>query len=167
MELYRRLELERAGPILLLPARLTPRKNIELALRALACLRETYPGAALIVTGPPGPHNPANDGYAARLRELQNELGLQGSAHFLAEISGRSLPDAVMADFYRLADALFFPSREEGFGIPLLEAALADLPVFCADIAPLRKLGGDQACYFPPDADPQSVAALIARELAR
>jgi len=71
----------------------------------------------------------------------------------------------VVADFFRLADALFLPSREEGFGIPLVEAAFARLPVFCADIPPLRDLGGDDAAYFSPDADPEAVAALIAARL--
>jgi len=72
----------------------------------------------------------------------------------------------VIADLYRLADALLMPSREEGFGIPIIEAGLARLPVFCADIPPLRALGGDQATYFSPDADPRTVAGLIAERLA-
>jgi glycosyltransferase involved in cell wall biosynthesis len=102
----------------------------------------------------------------ARLKSLRSELGLAGTAHFLAELSDAYLPDQVIADFYRLADALLLPSREEGFGIPLIEAGLARLPVFCADIAPLRALGGDQATYFSPDTDPHQVAALIAGRLS-
>jgi glycosyltransferase involved in cell wall biosynthesis len=167
LDLAKRLDLGRASPLLLLPARITPRKNIELALRVLAELRGSYPLAALIVTGPLGPHNPSNAGYAERLRMLRQELDLERSAHFLASVRGKDLPDAVVADFYRLADALFFPSREEGFGIPLLEAALVNLPVFCADIPPLRKLGGGQVHYFSPDADPGAVARHVAETLER
>ena len=88
-----------------------------------------------------------------------------GLAHFLAELTDQYLPDAVIADFYRLADALFMPSREEGFGIPILEAGLAGIPVFCSDIEPLRKLGREQAFYFSPDAEPEEVAALIINQL--
>jgi glycosyltransferase involved in cell wall biosynthesis len=164
-EFLARLQLLDAEPLLLLPVRITPRKNIELALRALAALRETCPRAGLVVTGPPGPHNPANADYFARLKALRSELRLSGAAHFLAELSDAYLPDEVIADFYRLADALLLPSREEGFGIPLIESGLARLPVFCADITPLRALGGDQATYFSPDADPHQVAALIAERL--
>ena len=161
-----RLNLLDAEPLLLLPVRITSRKNIELALRVLAALRETCPRAALVVSGPPGPHNPANADYFASLKKLRVELGLSHAAHFLAELSDDYLPGAVIADLYRLAGALFMPSREEGFGIPLLEAGLTRLAVFCADIPPLRALGGDEATYFSPDADPRQVAELIAGRLA-
>jgi len=165
VELIRALRLSEAEPLLLLPVRLTPRKNIELALRTLAALRRTLPDARLLVTGPAGPHNPANAEYQQRLLALRDELGLRGAAYFVAEQATEFLPDAVVADFFRLADALLLPSREEGFGLPLLEAALARLPVFCADIPPLRDLGGAEAAYFSPDADAEMVAALITARL--
>jgi glycosyltransferase involved in cell wall biosynthesis len=154
-----------ADPLLLLPVRITPRKNIELALRALAALRERYPDAALVITGPIGPHNPANAEYFARLKALRADLRLEGAAHFLAELADAYLPDEIIADFYRLADALILPSREEGFGIPLIEAGLVRLPVFCTDIPPLKVLGGEEAVYFSPDAEPGQVAKLIANAL--
>ncbi|GAB4543423.1 MAG: hypothetical protein Fur002_15380 [Anaerolineales bacterium] len=151
-----------SSPILLLPVRLTPRKNIELALRVTAELKKQFPNAALVVTGPLGPHNANNIKYFETLKNLRAELGLQNSAHFLAEMVASFLPDEVIADFYRVADALFFPSREEGFGIPLLEAAFSHLPAFCADIPPLRELGLDDAVFFSPDEDPAKAASMIA-----
>lgn len=158
--------LNEAEPLLLLPVRLTPRKNIELALHVLADLRRRSPRAALLVTGPEGPHNPANAQYKQRLLGLRDQLGLRGAAHFAAEHTNEFLPDAVIGDFYRLADALFLPSREEGFGIPLVEAAFARLPVFCSDIPSLRELGRDDAAYFSPDAEPSTIAAMIHDRLA-
>ena len=151
-----------AAPILLLPVRVTPRKNIELALHTLAKLKKQFPQAALVVTGPLGPHNANNLKYFEMLSNLRAQLGLQGSVHFLAERVGSFLPDEVIADFYRIADALFFPSREEGFGIPLIEAAFGHLPAFCADIPPLRELGLSDAVYFPPDEYPAKIADLLA-----
>ena len=170
------LNLLDAELILLLPARITRRKNIELAVRTLAALRQqTGLDARLIVTGPPGPHNPANDAYLRSLLALRRELGLETSAHFLYELDrpdqpqireGRlEIPNAVIGDLYTLADVLFFPSQQEGFGIPLLEAGLARLPVFCADIPPLRETGDGLAHYFDHRADPSGVAGLIARVL--
>lgn len=161
IELMERLTLLEADPLFLLPVRLTTRKNIQLALRVLAELRDAYPQAMLLVTGPEGPHNPANKGYKQKLLNLRDELNLQGAAHFLAEVTSEFMPDAVIADFYRLADALLFPSQEEGFGIPIIEAAFSRLPVFCADIPVLRELGGEDVTYFAPDANPVEVAKQV------
>ena len=91
---------------------------------------------------------------------------MTGSAHLLAELSSDFLPDSVIADFYRLADALVLPSREEGFGIPILEAAMSGLPIFCADIPSLRELGGGQVTYFDPDAAPAEIASAMDRWLS-
>jgi glycosyltransferase involved in cell wall biosynthesis len=165
VQLMEYLKLTEADPLFLLPARLTQRKNIELALRVLAELRTTFPLAQLLVTGPEGAHNPANAVYKQKLLDLREELNLQGAAHFLAEVTSRAMPDNVIADFYRLSDALLFPSREEGFGIPVIEAAFSCKPVFCADIPVLRELGGEDVSYFNPDADPRLIAKQIAIRL--
>jgi glycosyltransferase involved in cell wall biosynthesis len=167
-----KLALRSAAPLLLLPVRITPRKNIELAIRVIAALHTDgapqpvlrYP--MLVVTGPLGPHNPANAVYFEQLLALRAQLGLDHAVIFLAEHSQAYLPDAVIADFFRLADALFLPSREEGFGIPMLEAAFSRRPIFCTDIPPLRQLGGPDAVYFSPDADPAQVAAVIRQSLS-
>jgi mannosylglucosylglycerate synthase len=161
IELMERLKLLDADPLFLLPVRLTTRKNIELALHVLAEVRRDFPQAMLLVTGPEGPHNPANKEYKKNLFDLRDELKLQGSVHFLAEVTPEFMPDTVIADFYRIADALLFPSREEGFGIPIIEAAFSRMPVFCADIPVLRELGGEDVTYFAPDADPVEVAKLV------
>ncbi|HLF75723.1 MAG TPA: glycosyltransferase family 4 protein [Anaerolineales bacterium] len=162
----KQLDLLHASPLLLLPVRITPRKNIELALRVCAHLKQGFPDMKLVVTGPLGPHNPANVQYFEKLVALRYELGLAGSAAFLAEWSPEYIPDEVISDFYHLADALFLPSLEEGFGIPILEAALAGLPVFCSDIPPLRSLAGAHATYFSPDADPHGLASAVADRLS-
>lgn len=160
--LLEKTKLLDAAPILLLPVRVTPRKNIELALHTLAELRKQFPNAALVVTGPLGPHNADNHKYFEMLSSLRTQLGLQHSAHFLTELTDSFLPDEVIADFYRIADALLFPSREEGFGIPLIEAAFSHLPAFCADIPPLRELGLNDAAFFSPDEDPVKISGTIA-----
>ena len=160
-ELLEQTKLLDAAPVLLLPVRITRRKNIELALHTLLELRNHFAQAALVVTGPLGPHNPRNREYFDELKSLRAQLGLQDSVFFLAEFSDAFLPDEVIADFFRIADALIFPSREEGFGIPLLEAAFSHLPVFCADIPPLRELGMSDAYYFSPDENPTVLANAI------
>jgi len=163
------LELRNADPLMLLPSRITRRKNIEFAVRVTAELRRHKPDVALVVTGPPGPHNPANARYLQELRHLRESLDVSGRVHFLHEQGEGGKPlhlsDAVVTDFYQLADLLLFPSFREGFGIPILEAGLARLPIFAADIPPVRESAGDLAHRFDPRGDPARVADAIAEVL--
>lgn len=161
IELIERLNLMEADPLFLLPVRLTTRKNIELAIQVMAEVHKDFPKAMLLVTGPEGPHNPKNKAYREKLLSMRDALELQSTVHFLAEVTNEFMPDEVIADFYRIADALFMPSREEGFGIPIIEAAFSKMPVFCADIPVLRELAGEDATYFDPDANPLEVAKQI------
>lgn len=165
-EFVEQLNLFNASPLLLVPVRITPRKNIQLALHVCAHLVPHFPDTKLVVTGPLGPHNPANVNYFEMLTTLREELNLQDIAHFLAALTEEYIPDAVISDFYHLADALFLPSIEEGFGIPILEAGLAGLPIFCSDIPALRSLGSTNVTYFSPEADPVELANRIVNHLA-
>ncbi len=165
--LVKELKLHEYDPLFLLPARLTPRKNIELAFSIVREVRKQYPQAGLLVTGPEGPHNPTNKAYKEKLINLRNDLELQGAVHLLAEVTTEFLPDPVIADFYRLADALLFPSLEEGFGIPLIEAAFSHIPVFCADIPVLRELGGEDVSYFSSHGNPSVIADQIVERMRK
>lgn len=82
------LDLWQADPLLILPARITRRKNIQFALRVMVELRHLRRDAHLVVMGPTGPHTPGNQSYLDYLLVQRAELGLQGAVHFLAE-SGR------------------------------------------------------------------------------
>lgn len=170
------LDLLDADPLMLLPARITRRKNIEFAIRVTAALTRhaeralRKPQATLVVTGPPGPHNPTNIAYLESLRSLCEELEVVERVHFLYEHGDDDQPlyvtDAMMSDLYQLADLLLFPSRREGFGIPPLEAGLARLPIFAADVPTLQESAGDLAYLFDPGGDPNPVAEAIVKHLA-
>lgn len=62
---------------------------------------------------------------------------------------------------YEHATCLVYPSQEEGFGIPLLDAALLGLPVACSDLEVFREVLGDEATYFDQH-DPESIAQALA-----
>lgn len=163
-------DLWAGGPVLLLPARITRRKNVELAIRIVGALQSQGVPARLIVTGPPGPHNPTNVAYLQSLRTLRRELGIEERVIFLYECRDQTgqpleVSDQVMANLYQMADALLFPSRQEGFGIPVLEAGLARLPIFCADIPPFQVTGEGTAHFFGLDEDPTAIARRIAAVL--
>jgi glycosyltransferase involved in cell wall biosynthesis len=161
--LAQRLDLYRADPLLILPARLTRRKRVEAAIAATAALRGRGHAATLVVTGPPGPHNAANARYLDELTALAK--GVEG-VHLLHALGLRA-PYRVVADLYALGDALVLPSQSEGFGIPLLEAALHRLPIVCSDLPSLRALAGDAATYVPPAASGEVIADAIERTLGQ
>ncbi len=156
-----------ADCVFLLPARITRRKNIELGLRWLAAVREASGwDARLIVTGPPGPHNPTNIVYLNSLLAIQKDLGLAEAVHFVyasgeAAAEPLLLDDAELANLFQIADAMLFPSRQEGFGIPILEAGLARLPIFATDLPPFRESAGPGATLFAPDTPAAEVARTI------
>ena len=149
--------------VLLHPTRLLRRKNVELGLAVTAALRATGRLCAYLVTGPPDPHNAASQGYAAELGVLRARLGLEKDAFFLHEDA--PVEERDLASLYALADALFFSSRQEGFGLPMLEAALHRLPIFCAAIEPLDTLLTDGVTLFTLDADPAQIAREIVAQL--
>ncbi len=155
-------------PLVLQPARITPRKNIELALRVISALRAAgRPSAGVVVTGPIDPHDAGARTYFETLTRLRRELELEGSAVFLAEALEDPADEALVGDLFRIADLMLFPSLDEGFGIPILEAGAHRLPIVCSDLPSLRDLAGDAATYTSPTAEPAAVAALVTELLAR
>ncbi|MDP3046973.1 MAG: glycosyltransferase, partial [Chloroflexota bacterium] len=152
--------LWQASPLMLLPARVTRRKNMELGIQITAALRALGLAPKLIVMGPLGPHNAANITYLRELKNLAASLGVSEDVIYLQEHGAVS--DAVRRDLYLLADLLLFPSLREGFGIPILEAGLARLPIFCSDIPPFRESAGPWAHYLGLDEAPAAIAARLA-----
>ena len=116
----------------------------------------------LVITGPPGPHNVRSNEYLEELLQRRRDLGLEQDVVFLAleggESGGIDVTDQFMPQLYWWSDALLLPSQQEGFGLPLLEAGLARLPIFCSDIPVMREVGGRDANYFAPHGDPEEIA---------
>jgi glycosyltransferase involved in cell wall biosynthesis len=148
-------------PVLLHPTRIVRRKNIGLSIVVGREFATRGRPAAVLVTGAGDPHNV---GAVALGEELRRANAHPPGVIFVGEhfVVG----DSELAELFRIADALFLPSRSEGFGLPLLEAALHRMPVFCSDIEPLRDLLHETAAYFSPDAPPADVASLIEGTLA-
>jgi glycosyltransferase involved in cell wall biosynthesis len=162
-ELARQYHLLEREIVLLHPTRLLRRKNVELGLRVAAALKSAGRSCAYVVTGPPDNHNAISRDYAAELIALRRELDLEGDALFLHEEA--PVDERDLASLFAVADALFFPSRQEGFGLPILEAALHRLPIFCAAIEPLDTLLAHGVMHFQLDAEPSQIALRISARL--
>ena len=162
-------QLFESEPIILLPARITRRKNIEYAIQVIAHLKKIFPQVALIITGPPGPHNPKNIEYLQSLLEMRASLQLNPNIHFIYQLNGEdkifNAPDDFIAELYRISDLVLFPSFREGFGIPVLEAGLARIPIFAADIPPVRESSAGMINLFDPHGEAKPVAEMIAEHL--
>jgi glycosyltransferase involved in cell wall biosynthesis len=133
--------------VLLCVGRLAEQKGIDVAVRALARVREREPAAVLVVLGE-GPER-------ARLETLAGE--------------GVYLPGRVgdIASWYRRAEVLVHPARWEGFGLALLEAMLAGKPVVATRVssAPEIVADGETGLLVTPD-DPVALAGAVVGLLA-
>jgi alpha-1,3-rhamnosyl/mannosyltransferase len=74
------------------------------------------------------------------------------------------VPDRELAALYASGYALIAPSWHEGFGLPLVEAMTAGLPVLASERASLPEVGGSAAIYFPPESPAALADAMLALE---
>lgn len=161
-----RLALLGSDLVLLMPVRVTQAKNIELALRVVAALKARGQRVKLVLTGPPDPHDEESMAYFRELQALRRELGVEEEMRFVFE-SGPD-PDEpftidmrVVADLFRVSDIMFMPSHREGFGMPVLEAALVGIPVFSTRVPAAEEIGGRDVSLISPDDDPDAIADSI------
>jgi mannosylglucosylglycerate synthase len=164
--LIERLGLRNSDLIILMPVRITPAKNIELALRVIAILKARGCQPRLVVTGPPDPHDATSMAYFQSLRELRARLNVESDACFVYE-SGQDfeqpyyIDESLVAELFRVSDVLFMPSHREGFGMPVLEAGLIGIPVVCTDIPAAQEIGGEDVLRVEATDPPESIAGLI------
>jgi glycosyltransferase involved in cell wall biosynthesis len=151
--LVQQLDLMSSDVIMLAPVRITRRKNLEWAIQAAAGVRDSGHRVQLLITGPPGPHNPRSMDYVAELKRLIEAQNLQESVRFLFEAlasspaagSGYRVDAATLSDLYMLSDVVVLPSSSEGFGLPLAEAAIFRVPVVATDLPAFREIAPDGA----------------------
>jgi glycosyltransferase involved in cell wall biosynthesis len=149
-----RFKLLETDVVMLAPVRITRRKNLAWAIDAAAAVRDRGQTVQLLITGPPGPHNPRSVDYLDELKELTKKLRLEGSIRFLFEesIPGReaySLDLVTLADLYMLSDVVVLPSASEGFGLPLAEAAVYRTPIVCTDLPVFQEVAPEGATVVP------------------
>jgi glycosyltransferase-like protein len=156
--LMRRLGLGE-GPVLLAIGGVEARKNAIGILEAFILFHAQHPSAQLIIAG--GASLLDHDAYRVRFRETLAASGLLP----WAVIEAGPIPQADMPALYRIADALVFPSLNEGFGLVVLEAMASERPVIVSRIAPFTEyLGEDDAAWCDP-VNPASISAAITAAL--
>ncbi len=169
--LSRRARLDGADPLILVPVRITRRKRLELAVEAAGVLRGAYPRLKLVVSGPLGPHDQGNRQYLDELRQQRSDLRLDDTVTFLCEFPGprgeHPVDVRTVAELYRMADLVLLTSESEGFGLPVLEAALSRAPFVGPDIPVLREIAAGNGWTFPAGSDAQAIADVVSRAMDR
>ena len=125
------------------------RKNVLLAIQSLHYLPEDV---SLVIVGRQTP-------YSDRVHEYVLEHRLHSRVQML-----HNVPDDDLPALYRMADCFVYPSRYEGFGIPIIEAISQGLPVVACTGSCLEEAGGPDSLYVSPD-DPKAMAHALAQVL--
>ena len=124
------------------------RKNLMLAVKAVAMLHKKGEDINLVAVGRRTPY----------LNEIVDYAESNGISHLLHIRHGVNYNDLPV--FYKLATAFVYPSRIEGFGIPMLEAITSGLPAIGCTGSCLEEAGGPSSLYVNPD-DAEGMAAAI------
>jgi len=125
-------------PYFLVVGTIEERKNVLRLADAFAGCREAGLGARMVVAGRAG------HGSEAFLRRIQAP-DLAGAV----EVVG-SVGDQELCRLYRGAVGLLFPSLEEGFGLPILEAMQMGTPILTSDVSAMAEVAGDAALLVDP-----------------
>lgn len=125
------------------------RKNVLLAVKALTMLPKEI---SIVIVGRRTPYTEKVEKYVA-------ENGLHDRVKIL-----HGVPFADLPSIYQMAEACVYPSRYEGFGLPIIEAIQSGLPVVACTGSCLEEAGGNYSLYVDPD-DVQGMAEAIKKVL--
>jgi len=134
-------------PYVLFVSSMWPYKNCDGLLRAWALASTDLPDRQLVVVGPG-----RDEKYYAGLHTLADQLGISGDVIFTGGI-----PLEETVSFYRAADVFVYPSLNETFGLPILEAMACGCPVVTSDTTAMPETAGGAAVLVDPE-DPASIA---------
>jgi len=129
-------------------------KNCEGLLRAWALAGAQVADRQLVFVGG------GTAQYVARLQSLAAELGIGPDVLFVGKVPNPEIPV-----FYHAADVLVYPSFNETFGLPILEAMACGCPVVTSDVSAMPEIAGGAAQLCDPH-DPASIAKAIGEAIA-
>jgi glycosyltransferase involved in cell wall biosynthesis len=139
-------------PFVLFVSSMWPYKNTDGLLRAFA--QAELGDRQLAIVGPI-----RDEKYGATLHALVDQLGLRDRVVWVGGV-----PLAETVQFYRAADVFVYPSFNETFGLPILEAMASGCPVVTSDTSAMPETAGGAAVLASPD-DPASIARGILRAI--
>ncbi len=141
-----------AKPFFLYVGRLEKKKNTPALIEALSIVRENNPEIKekLVLIGN------ASFGFD-EVKYAIEEFNLNSEVYIPGWVEEKDLPY-----IYNAASAFIFPSKHEGFGIPVLESMACGLPTIVSNLDVLKEIAADSVLYFNQD-DKHSIAAAMAK----
>ncbi len=140
-----RPEFLRPGPFLFTIGDITPKKQFH----TLVDLALQLPEVSIVIAGA------KSTDYARRIEQDAADKGLADRVVLPGKVS-----DADRSWLYQNCRAFLFPSRSEGFGLPVIEAMSCGRPVFCSYATSLPEVGGDLAFYWR-DLEPTAMCDVV------
>ena len=142
-----------AAPYVLAISTLDHRKRHVHLVRAFAAVAPSDPDLQLVIAGADG--NAADDVRRA-VRDLPADVARR------VRLVGR-VDDATRAALLRTATVLAYPSADEGFGLPVLEAMTVGVPVVATSVGGIPEVSGGAAVLVPVDDDPAALVEALQR----
>jgi glycosyltransferase involved in cell wall biosynthesis len=146
------LPVEVSVPFVLHVGDLHERRNLATVLDAVIAARRHFgalPALSLVLAG-------VDRGIAAGLSAIAAEAGAEDAVHTLGPVG-----EAQLHVLYRCASALVYPSRYEGFGLPLIEAMAVGTPVIASRAGSIPEVVGEAAILLDPDDTPGWTDAIV------
>jgi glycosyltransferase involved in cell wall biosynthesis len=156
-------QIDSQATLFLYPTRILPRKNLGFAIQILSALKELGHPAYLLVTGAANQYNADAQAHLSGLKRQAADLAVADRIIWVNERF--QVDEQQLRSLYLAADALLFSTRQEGFGLPILEAAAFHLPIFCSDIEPLRSHLPNLVVKFDLRSSPRNIGETIANAL--
>lgn len=144
-------EIEKLGDYIYFIGRLEAKKNIKNLISAYGRLRKNEKiKHKLVLAGRPG----------YQFEEILSEIETLPEEIKNDIIQHGYIPDEIMADYMRYASVFVFPSKFEGFGMPLVEAMACGVPVAASNTTSIPEIVGDAGVLFDPE-KPDQIAQSI------
>jgi glycosyltransferase involved in cell wall biosynthesis len=140
-------------PVVALVGRIDEQKGQDDYVRAASLVRAAHPDALLLLVG-----STAKDDVAEPIRDLIRAEGVEDVVRFTGYVDD-------MPGLYAAIDVLAAPSRSEGFGLMLVEAMAAGVPIVASAAGAIPEVVGDGPALLVPPRDPAALATAVNRVL--
>ncbi len=148
-----RLSAEQISKMILVPVRILPRKNLNRTIDIIGALAARDTNITAVIAGSPDFSDPVSIDYYTTIKEYVKDRQLEKNILFLHEIVediqiGEVGNRQMVHDLFQISMMVMLLSKDEGFGMPLLEAGIVKTPLVLSELEVFQEISGDNAIYI-------------------